>query len=139
MVTPERLTPGASASAWAQPTPTAVLRLNSSICRVTGVLSAYQSTPANTASRIAIWYGWPSFSSTNDSPSTPAIPAGIVATTTNQASRSSPVSMARLPMLRIQAPASAIASSRKYARTAISVPRCSDTSKVLLKSGWFSR
>ena len=57
MVIPDRLTPGASASAWAKPTPTAVRRSNSSILRVTGVLSAYQSTIANTAMKIAIWYG----------------------------------------------------------------------------------
>ena len=123
MVIPDRLTPGASASACAKPTPIAVRRSNSSILRVTGVLSAIHSTIGNTAMRIAIWYGWPSLSSTNDSPSAPNTAAGIVATTTNQASRSSPVSMERFPMLRNHAPARAIASSRKYARTAISVPR----------------
>ena len=73
------------------------------------------------------------------SPSAPTSAAGIVATNTTQAVRSSGVSTRRRATLRSHAPRRSRISRRKYATTATSVPRWSATSKVWLNASCSSR
>ena len=91
---PERETPGTSASACAKPMSDSVLQsLRSPMARSCDERSAHQkSSRAPSARRIAICHGSPRLSAIKFSPASPTTPAGIVATTTNQAIRSSDVS-----------------------------------------------
>ena len=68
IVTPEREVPGIRARHWASPTPNALTNPRSSIERPGGTRSAIQRRIANTARRIAICHGLPSFFSMKLSP-----------------------------------------------------------------------
>ena len=133
MVMPERETPGASASAWATPTTSPSCSESSCAGRTAGRRSTSQRTPANTASRIAICHGSPRCSVIASSNARPTTAAGIVATTTIHARRSSGVSSSTRP----ERPEERThhrheVMRRSTPRRRTSVPRWSATSNVLL-------
>src|SRR6266542_3655824 len=132
IVTPDRETPGCSATAWAMPMTTVrrSVRPSSPWSWRARRSTAYRTTPKS-ASMIAISQGCPSFSSITSSNSAPTMAPGMVPTTRYQARRSSSVSARRFPIERNHAPRYRAMSRRKYPTAPTNVPMCSATSKVL--------
>jgi hypothetical protein len=89
--------------------------------------------------RIAICHGSPRRSTMNSSPSAPTTAAGMVATKTAHATRSSVLVIDRRESEPTQDESSRTTSRQKYPTTATSVPKWSATSKVWLNSSFSCR